>query len=344
LTKLKHIFILLAVLSCFYQTTAQDVHFSQFYNSPLTLNPANVGDFDGAWRVSGILRRQWAVITPFQTLSIGADLPFFLGKHRFGAGLYAVQDQTGHAGLASLKIMGALSYQKKISGNIFNIGFQGGFSQFGYDITDLVWADDYNHSTGYYEPGTNAEQYAGEPVKYVDINAGINWTKKFGKFVPKVGFAIFHITRPTYTVSDDVVQTPDTKLPNRFVYTFTGTYKLNEQYFLMPNVLLMTHKQARNFSYGVNFGIDLSERLEKFDAVYFGPQFRSISGFKRNSDAFILTAGVMMNKLKIGVSRDMTVSRMQSATAGQQGAWEVSLIYIAPDVKLKKRVIPCDRY
>ena len=25
----------------------QDVHFSQFYNSPLTINPANVGAFNG---------------------------------------------------------------------------------------------------------------------------------------------------------------------------------------------------------------------------------------------------------------------------------------------------------
>ena len=44
--KLKFIFVLF-VLTSSSLFAQQDVHFSQFFSSPLTLNPANAGIFNG---------------------------------------------------------------------------------------------------------------------------------------------------------------------------------------------------------------------------------------------------------------------------------------------------------
>ena len=41
---------------------AQDPHFSQFFASPLTLNPAFTGKFDGSWRLAANHRDQWPSI------------------------------------------------------------------------------------------------------------------------------------------------------------------------------------------------------------------------------------------------------------------------------------------
>jgi Type IX secretion system membrane protein PorP/SprF len=41
---------------------AQDPHFSQFFASPLTLNPAFTGKFDGEWRLAANHRDQWPSI------------------------------------------------------------------------------------------------------------------------------------------------------------------------------------------------------------------------------------------------------------------------------------------
>src|SRR5678810_596663 len=41
---------------------AQDPNFSQFFASPLTLNPAMTGKFDGVYRVAGNYRNQWPTI------------------------------------------------------------------------------------------------------------------------------------------------------------------------------------------------------------------------------------------------------------------------------------------
>jgi len=38
---------------------AQDPNFSQFFASPLTLNPALTGKFDGNFRLAGNYRNQW---------------------------------------------------------------------------------------------------------------------------------------------------------------------------------------------------------------------------------------------------------------------------------------------
>ena len=43
-------------------TSAQDPNFSQFFASPLTLNPALTGKFDGTFRVAGNFRNQWPTI------------------------------------------------------------------------------------------------------------------------------------------------------------------------------------------------------------------------------------------------------------------------------------------
>ena len=54
--------ICLLVFSLFLlgKASAQDPHFSQFFSSPLTLNPAFTGKFFGTYRVAGNYRNQLA--------------------------------------------------------------------------------------------------------------------------------------------------------------------------------------------------------------------------------------------------------------------------------------------
>ena len=55
---------------------AQDPHFSQFFASPLTLNPAFTGKFDGSWRLAANHRDQWPSIPKaYVTTSASFDFP-----------------------------------------------------------------------------------------------------------------------------------------------------------------------------------------------------------------------------------------------------------------------------
>ena len=66
---------------------AQDLHFSQFMNSPLLTNPANTGFIpDGDYRLGVNYRNQWASITafPYKTMSVFGDVQLMQNKDNTG--------------------------------------------------------------------------------------------------------------------------------------------------------------------------------------------------------------------------------------------------------------------
>src|SRR5215207_7353319 len=80
---------------------AQDPNFSQFFASPLTLNPAFTGKFDGDFRVAGNYRNQWPTINnAFTTYTASADFSILKSKisevDQFGLGIMGFRDQSGN--------------------------------------------------------------------------------------------------------------------------------------------------------------------------------------------------------------------------------------------------------
>ncbi|MEK7225921.1 MAG: type IX secretion system membrane protein PorP/SprF, partial [Bacteroidota bacterium] len=70
----KILLTLIAGVALLSESTAQDPNFSQFFASPLTLNPALTGKFDGLFRVAGNYRNQWPTIpNAYQTKTVSVD-------------------------------------------------------------------------------------------------------------------------------------------------------------------------------------------------------------------------------------------------------------------------------
>src|SRR6185436_16137455 len=98
-----------------FDASAQDIHFSQFYASPLTLNPANTGMFKGDWRVAGIYRDQWRAISPaMMTAAASYDQLFTVKKQTIGGGVVLAHDRSGEAKLNVTKIFLSGAYQYKL--------------------------------------------------------------------------------------------------------------------------------------------------------------------------------------------------------------------------------------
>jgi hypothetical protein len=69
--------------------------------SPLTLNPALTGKFNGNFRVAGNYRNQWPEISKaFITSTISFDMPILKGKiselDTWGVGVMAMTDKTAN--------------------------------------------------------------------------------------------------------------------------------------------------------------------------------------------------------------------------------------------------------
>ncbi|HEY8690580.1 MAG TPA: type IX secretion system membrane protein PorP/SprF, partial [Chitinophagaceae bacterium] len=65
----KAVLVIIVVFNFLSGANAQDPHFSQFFASPLTLNPALTGKFDGTLRVAGNYRNQWPAFNNVYTTS-----------------------------------------------------------------------------------------------------------------------------------------------------------------------------------------------------------------------------------------------------------------------------------
>src|ERR1044071_6773334 len=99
---MKKTLLLLTVIASVVTIQAQDPHFSQFFASPLTLNPAFTGKFDGSWRVAANHRDQWPSI-PKAYVTTSASIDFGILKSRihsgdiFGIGISGLSDQSADA-------------------------------------------------------------------------------------------------------------------------------------------------------------------------------------------------------------------------------------------------------
>ena len=79
----------------------QDLHFSQFYLHPITLNPATTGVFEGDLRFSGLYRSQWASVpVSYQSFAAAADWKAVRRNTNLLSVGFAMQhDRAGDAGL-----------------------------------------------------------------------------------------------------------------------------------------------------------------------------------------------------------------------------------------------------
>ncbi|MDQ6763411.1 MAG: type IX secretion system membrane protein PorP/SprF, partial [Bacteroidota bacterium] len=96
----KYICTIVVLICLTFFAKAQDPHFSQFFSSPLTLNPALTGKFNGTLRVAGNYRNQWPAFNNVYTTST-LSVDFAILKSRlpdfdtWGIGILALTDKAG---------------------------------------------------------------------------------------------------------------------------------------------------------------------------------------------------------------------------------------------------------
>lgn len=317
---------------------SQDLHFSQFYASPLSLNPAETGNHPGDWRIMNNFRSQWKTVgVPFQTISLGYDRQFYTGNEKISAGAIIINDQSGDEKMLVNKIYLSGAWHKILGSNIFHLGIQGGYVMKSYNSSKMTFPNQFDMAKGEFSNSLpNNEKGLGDQASYADINAGLIWSGSFGIFQPEIGLAAFHITQPKETFIGK-----DNRLPMRSVAHIGGLIDLSEKLFLKPTILYMSHTSANDMLAGANLGVKLKENGAKIKSVFFGPSFRS--GISRNSDAAIVVFGVNFFQMDIGISYDVNISSLKSSTRNR-GAFEFSVIYKGVSTRVEKVTAPCERY
>lgn len=333
----KKLLCLIFFVSALY-STAQDVHFSQYYLSPLSLNPANTGNYKGDYRLFGNYRSQWRDLDKgYNSYSFGGDMNLFPRNVNVSPGLLVLNDRSA-LHLRVTKILPSIAGHVKIAGFKLHAGFQPGIVMKTINFNQHTFPNQLNWETGAFDNNLpNSESNVASYFTYLDLNFGLAASRRMGKFEPELGIAFFHLNRPR----ESFFSNSDNKLPVRQAYNAAISYSVNNTVVLHLHTLYGATTKATDLVTGLNLEYVLSHGPFFHNSIFGGFMWRD--GFKRNLDAGIATVGFNYSHYTIGFSYDVTFSQLKTSV-NSKGAYEIAFIYRSKSTRLTKKAIPCERY
>lgn len=313
---------------------AQDAHFTQYFASPLTLNPALTGLTQCDLRVAANYRNQWASVSsnPYTTGSISFDLATMKEKlnngDALGVGILALYDRAGTGALTTVNVGLSLAYHKALGyekNHYISLGVQGSLVQKSIDFNKLVFEDQFNPATGGTEYTPSQEKMANTDLNYPDFNAGIMYSGRVSEHATAyAGFSYYHITQPVESfINTQGGEGGQHKINSRYTGYVGGSFDLNENTVLYASGLYQQQAKASEVVLGAAVGFILNPghdiEFQKNTTLYLG-------GWYRYGDAVAPYIGLEWSKMQLGISYDVNVSSFTSATNGN-GAYEISLIF-----------------
>src|SRR3990172_1347576 len=271
----------------------QDIHFSQFNQTPLLINPALTGVFNGDMRAILNYKDQWrSVATPYKTFALSYDMAMFRDKWKngyLGGGLYLFRDQAGEFNMGITQVNVSVSGIVPITkNNAVSAGLQGGFSQRSIDYSKLEWGSQFD-GTKYnpsIDPGEGSDFNS---FGFGDLTAGVLWN--YGKsktsvaseleFKAQAGAAFFHVNKPRWKF----YSSGEEKLYSKIV-VHGGLYigLKNTNLALIPSGLFFKQGPSKEINAGMQIRYMLKPQSKytgfvKETAVLFGGHFRSGDSF-----------------------------------------------------------------
>lgn len=319
--KISPLFILL-VSSLF--SFSQDLHFSQFFNSPLTTNPANTGFIpDADYRIGANYRSQWVNVlgAPYKTMSIWGDAQVLRDRFEngwLGVGGVILRDAAGSGNLTSTKIYGSLAYHQQIGlGSLVTAGFNVGWANKRVDPTQLKFPDQFNKATGFFDAGVpSSVAFNSTSINYLDVQAGLNYAYfPSDKIYINGGFSVHHLNRPKESFFADI-SGYDNRIAPRYIGFVNGSFKVSDMVIVNPMAYYTNQAGASEMVGGLNANYNVSGdgEIQLLGGIYY-----------RVGDAFIPMLGFQWKMLRITFSYDVTTSTLSNYNSAR-GAVEFAVV------------------
>jgi type IX secretion system PorP/SprF family membrane protein len=284
---------------------AQDLHFSQFFNSPLSTNPANTGFIpDGDYRLGMNYRNQYSSImsVPYKTMSAFGDMQVM--RDRFengwvGLGGMILKDVAGSGNLTSTKIYGSVAYHQTLGySSLLSLGFNVGYANKQINVSNLKFPDQFDGKFFDNKLPTSVS-LARNNIGYLDMQVGMNYAYfPTEKVYVNAGFSTHHVNRPTESFFN-TDNGEDNRVPVRHIGFLNGSFLLNEQWIVNPNVYVTTQAKAMEIVGGANAYYNLSGDGE----------YQLIGGmYYRYKDAVIPVLGLGYKDYVFSFTYDATMS------------------------------------
>jgi len=330
--------ILIFALVCSSAAIAQDVHFSQFRETPILINPGRTA-LDRDLRVQLNYKDQWASIArAYKTVAFSGEMALNKKKTKgnyLGLGIQVYSDKSGDSKMGitigSLNLSGII---KTGENSRLGVGIMGGFGQRSVDYNSLKWEDQYvggtysaANTTG--EPtGTVVTSYTlpdaaagacwfyGKGEKYISANNGVQAT---------VGFSAHHFGFQKYSFYK---QTGEKLFSKYIAHANVAIGLSNSNLIINPGFMFSLQGPSKEIIAGSMFKYVLSE-----SSKYTGNKKGSALGVGfdyRFGDAAIATLMYEYANFGVGVSYDFNLSQLRTASSSR-GGFEISLRFVSPN-------------
>jgi len=333
--KITNILTFLGLLFLALTSDAQDPMFTQYWTSPLYLNPGLAGSTIEP-RINFNSRMQWAKLpNAFTTYATSADVMVDDWSSAFG--ILAMTDKAGSADLRNTSISGTYASKIRIAeGWVFSPAVTFGYASRSIDFDKLVFGDMIIHN------GPTTDDAIGHlgNQSYFDFSSGaVFYNKTFW-----AGFSGYHLNQPNYSLLGE-----DAILPMRL--SMHAGFRLPIKHATLSKSKLTTI--APSFVYkkqGEFRQLDIGTNVI-FDPVMVGLWYRGMPMSKNyngrsSQDAMVFILGLNLHYIEVGYSYDFTISDIGPQSGGSH---EVSITLLLPElhpdkVKRKDKILPCPNY
>jgi len=333
---MQKLILFIAVLLVHEYSYAQDPHFSQFFASPLTINPANTGNFSGTIRAALNSRTQLPEFNnPYATKTLSIDAPvlkkYIKEDDKLSLGLLILSDQSGNKLLNDNNIAASVSYSKALDENANHsiaLGFQVNYSMYRFDPLKANFEDQLT-AGGF--TGTSAEMILGNNFtkNTTDVNAGILYTGSTSdNNIFYVGASYYHFAKPTVGFI-----TP-TYFTNSRINIHGGAYfSLSDAASLHTSFQYQKQGETNELLVGGAFSYYLGTEngLELYAGLW-----------SRVKESMIPYVGLEWNHIRAGFTYDIAAGTTLASSRFYQSS-EFSLIYIL-DNKSKAFKLRCPKF
>lgn len=320
----KYIFLIFLLLGSFISghLSAQDIHFSQYYNTPMLQNAANTALMsDRDFRITSIYRNQWSSIpAPFKTFAVAGEFQT-LRNDQFtnwlGIGFYGLSDKAGDGDLAMTAYGMNMAYHLMLSeSSILSVGIGASYNTRSIDFAKLSFDAQWD-GFSFNKSLPNGESRTLEKATYTNVIAGINYSYFPSENIYfKIGAGMAHINRPRVSLLEGSAN----KLGFRPMLTTDAIVVLDRGWKVTPSAYLTFMQKATNIIAGATIAKD----FQGMDSDLPGYFYSGV--YYRYKESVIALIGIEWSDVRLTMTYDITTSGLARANKGN-GAFEVSLVF-----------------
>lgn len=270
---------------------AQDFVFTQFFNMPMQVNPANTGNVF-APRISAIYRNQWTGLgAAYQTIALSGDTYF--DKLNLGLGANISYDSEGKGIMGTTIANVNVAYHLQFTDKLYaSFGANAGFIQKRLNTSRLVFGNQIDATTG----NINAGNIIIPNLNTFTPDASGGLMVYAPNFFVGVGLNHVYVNNKTFT-------NQDFNLPMRLNFNAGYQIKLEGKKTIRSITPMLLVENQKPFTQ-INIGAIVSG--SKF---YAGLAYRNVIS---NSDAVLLHVGYKYGTIALGYSYDATISQLMN--------------------------------